>query len=424
MKTVKLIIFLVIFSAAVFAQPDFYLKSMMNYRKAVSSLENGYKDSLLYFIKQANIYRENHPGLIYARASAYCLNGFTDSSMNDLQLLSEMGLYFTPQKDSDFVKLWKYRRFKNIVSSFEKNNDPFGNGTPLFELDKNDRIIEGITFDKRSKSYYLSNVTRGGLVLLDSSMIISEFPLPDSINYFSLLGLTADSNNNCLWIAASALKQSVNAASGKTGISALVKFELETKTFEVVFNTSGSGENHSFNDICIGDSGFVYITDSRSNSIYRFDPNVNDYEIFINPGIFVSLQGIAFDYEKNQIFTADYSLGISRINIKTKSVTFLNPPAKNTLLGIDGLYITGNNLVAVQNGVKPNKVMKITLNNDHSSIDSVTIVNSNLPFYDEPTLGFIRDGNFIYIANSQWNKFEGSAPKDSTQNTVVISTGL
>ena len=49
----------------------------------------------------------------------------------------------------------------------------------------------------------------------------------------------------------------------------------------------------------------------------------------------------------------------------------------------------------------------------------------NLPEFDEPNLGVIRDGELLFIANSHWNRFDrdGKLPTDLT-GPVVLALGL
>jgi DNA-binding beta-propeller fold protein YncE len=192
-----------------------------------------------------------------------------------------------------------------------------------------------------------------------------------------------------------------------------------------VFSLKGNSEKYSFGDLCMDNKGNIYITDSRYNAIFKYDIQYSYYEEFTKPGTFISLQGIDFDEKSNCLYAADYSLGIAKIELDSLKLHFYEPAQNNTILGIDGLYYYNNSLICIQNGTTPHRVIRISFNQTKDSIKSIKILASNLPGYDEPTLGLIKDNKFIYIANSQWNKFNNSGEAiDSTQATIILSTEL
>ena len=83
------------------------------------------------------------------------------------------------------------------------------------------------------------------------------------------------------------------------------------------------------------------------------------------------------------------------------------------LFGIDGLYRYGNELIAIQNGIQPNRVAAFTLAEDGLSVTSARVLARNLPEFDEPTLGVIAGVEFLFVANSHWNRFDraGNLPE-------------
>ncbi len=127
--------------------------------------------------------------------------------------------------------------------------------------------------------------------------------------------------------------------------------------------------------------------------------------MFIGPKKFVSLQGLDLSADGKYLFLADYSLGLYKADLKTKKIEQLKSPLNFTPLGIDGLYFYNNSLIATQNGINPQRVVRIFLNDSLTSIIKYKVLGSNNPYFDEITLGVIKKNNFYYIANGQWNKF-------------------
>jgi len=100
------------------------------------------------------------------------------------------------------------------------------------------------------------------------------------------------------------------------------------------------------------------------------------------------------------MYVADYSKGIFRIDIRTKEIVQLKPAPTVTLLGIDGMYYFDGYLIAIQNGVNPNRVVSLEVRGD--TIPSFKTLEATHPDYMEPTLGVLIGSELHYIANSQW----------------------
>jgi len=76
------------------------------------------------------------------------------------------------------------------------------------------------------------------------------------------------------------------------------------------------------------------------------------------------------------------------------------------LSGIDGLYLSGQTLIATQNGTSPQRVIQFKFNLEFSHVESESLIERASPTLGDPTHGVIVDGHFYYIANSGWNTMD------------------
>ena len=140
---------------------------------------------------------------------------------------------------------------------------------------------------------------------------------------------------------------------------------------------------------------------------------------------FVSPQGLDFTPDEKKLFLADYAKGVFLIDLITKKVT--NISADFTLLGIDGLYYYRGSLIGVQNGVNPERVIKLSLNRDLTRFDHFETLEANNPAFDEPTLGVLLKDRFYVIANSQWGAIDEAghlAPDDKLKYPIILKIKL
>ncbi len=112
------------------------------------------------------------------------------------------------------------------------------------------------------------------------------------------------------------------------------------------------------------------------------------------------------------------------MNLSTKQVVQQIPADAITLLGIDGLYFYQGNLIAIQNGVVPNRVLRVSLEKDQ--VTDQEVLEANHPDFNEPTLGVIVGDSLHFIANSQWPNVNEKAElaMDKLRPTVVLKLSL
>ena len=83
----------------------------------------------------------------------------------------------------------------------------------------------------------------------------------------------------------------------------------------------------------------------------------------------------------------------------------LGMPPHTTLHGIDALVRHGRDLVGVQNGIDPQRVVLLHMNDAWSVVEGLEVLAANLPEMDEPTLATIAEGDLLVIGNGQWSRF-------------------
>ncbi len=134
-----------------------------------------------------------------------------------------------------------------------------------------------------------------------------------------------------------------------------------------------------------------------------------------------------FSPDGKTLFVADYSRGIFSVDMKSRQPILLPHLPNATLLSIDGLYRHGKNLIAIQNDIRPRRVVRLIMSEDFKNILRLETVNANHPEYSDPTLGVVVGDDFFYNANGQWNAFDDEgmrAEGTETKAHVIFRTAL
>lgn len=186
---------------------------------------------------------------------------------------------------------------------------------------------------------------------------------------------------------------------------------------------------HWFGDLVLTTDGSVIISDSLSDTLYWIDKGEGPLSEFLSHEDFPSPQGLTLSEDGQYLFLADYAMGLFRIDLETKKVLRLQPSDNFAPYGIDGLYTYGTDLIAIQNGTRPQRVIRIKLNDEQDAIKDYEVLAANHPDFLEPTLGEVVGDTFHFIANSGWPLFNAvpidlDKIRDEVPHTLIIEINL
>lgn len=347
--------------------------------------------------------RPGHPAATYNLASALCLGGKPAAAVEALATLADAGLAFDPGADADFASLKDDRAFAGLQRRFARNLEPQGSAEPGFSLASPSFIPEGIAWDARRKQFYVGSVHERRIqrVLRDGTE--QEFIKPGA-GLWAVLGMAVDPARDLLWAATAAIDEMRDAAAGEVGRTAIVAYDLASGSQKHRFVLDDGPGPRQFGDLLVhGDT--IFATDSRGGALYALDVAGGKFRALTPAGALRSPQGLALARDGRHLYVADYPAGLFRYALEGGALEPVAAAAGVSLYGIDGLYRSGNGLIAVQNGVRPHRVVRIELDKGGRRAVGQHVLAANLEAFDEPTLGVLAEGSFWFVANSQWNKF-------------------
>lgn len=381
-------------------------------REALEARDSGDLNGYLSGLEDAESLRPGHPELLYLIAGARSLLGDAAGALAALERIADMGLALVPDDDPDFAALRQDPRYAALSTRLDDNGKPRGRSRTAFVIPgEPDFIPEGLAHDARDGSFYVGSVHRRKILRVDSAGVVDAFVRPGTGGLMSAMGMFVDPREDVLWVATAGVPETGGLAVAQRGRSAVFQFDLKTGDPRVTFHFSNREEERVVGDLVRADDGDVYASDARGSGIYRIRAGGDFLETFVQPGVFRSPQGMAVSEDGRSLYVADYSKGVFRVHRMTREAVRLPHPPDVTLLGIDGLVRHRQTLIAIQNGTSPHRILRLDLGTDGSAIRSVEILASNLPEWDEPTLGLVVGDRFYYVANSQWNRFvDGALP--------------
>ena len=363
--------------------------------------------------------------LMYYLSSAHALNGNPEQALDWLKKVAAGGLYFPVEGDPDFDILKDNPQFKTLLKQLAANTKPVKNSETAFTIPEKDLVPEGITYNPRNKTFYITSIYKRKIISIDCTGKIEDFIAEKQDNFWGGVGIRVDIPRQVLWAnnrVGNHIKDFQTETPGLAGIS---KYQIAGKKLLKKYVVA-DGKPHLLNDLINHPDGTVYITDSETGAIYTISQMKDQLEIYIEPGHFVYPNGITMSDDHAYLFVAHLE-GISRVRIEDKSIHPLTHPEHVVLCGIDGLYFYRGGLVAVQNDSGLNRAVRFFLNKNLDRVEKVSILDSHHPLYNIPTTGVIVGDDFYYIANSQMGNFTPDNtlyPLDKLEEVIILKNRL
>ncbi len=335
----------------------------------------------------------HHPWLMYYLARACSLNGKTIEASKLLSDIADMGFGSDAAENADFKSLRSTTEWAELSKKIAAVKTPLVRSQTAFTIAEPDLLPEGIAYDPKRRTFYLSSIYKSKIVSIDAAGRKNDFKASGQDGLLSVLGMKVDVRRRLLWVCNNT----------RDGVAFVHKYNLDSGKLIKKYTLDHKPSRHQVNDIAFNRRGEVYITDSLSGAVYEIPADTDELRLLVNLEQGVYPNGIALSKDEKRLFVATFA-GISLIDIGTKTHTELAHGENIALTGADGLYLYGNSLIAVQNAnPSPDRVIRWFLNAEGNKVEKAQVIESNHPLYALPTTGAIVGDNFFYIANTQIN---------------------
>lgn len=367
-----------------------------------------------------------HPPARYLVAAAAALAGDAALALAELEALAALGLVQSPRSERAFAKLLARPEFLALERRFSHNGQPRGRTRlRLATLLPGDFVPESFAFDRARGRTQLASVRQRRIVAVDSRSRATGFVASGEHGLMSALGMHVSGDE--LLVASAGMPQMRPKDAKLDGTSAVFAFALADGKLRARWPLA----NATIGDLLVLDARRVLVSDSGNGTLYLLERDSGRWSKL--PGgrgasdgsdVFSSPQGMA-RLDDGRVVFADYSTGLWLADLEALARgapaqgahgtidpahgyrrLLADPPA--ALYGIDGLYARDDELVAIQNGTRPQRILRLRLDEARSRIVRVDVLAAARPTWDEPTLGEFDGDDFCFVANSHWPKFDAN----------------
>lgn len=333
--------------------------------------------------------------LLNARLQAGALSDI----LRDVRWLSERGYVLSLGAQTQLAAMLPPDQGAELTALFADAPAPLTSSSSFALVPADARLVESAMFDPASERLFASSIVSRGLFVRTGDDAWRMLSLPRAA---SLGGIAIDDERGLIWLAAGVYEVTPEAETAFRGLIALDRRSLEERA------RIAAPDGVSLSDIAVGPDGRVYASDPEGGGVYVTGPAGDRLDTLVPPGMLRSPQGIVPHPGGHVVFVSDYRYGLASIQ-RSGVVTRVESDIPVLLDGIDGMWWHDGELIAVQNGISPMRIVALRI--ERNRIVGHRTIERASPTWTEPLGGSISEGKLVYVANSQWDRFgPGGAP--------------
>lgn len=361
--------------------------------------------------------------VLYNLACAQAITGKRAEAVQTLNTLADRRVRFDLDAESDFVSLRESAGYRKVAERMKKLGDgKISESSVAFRIPEKGLVPEGIAFDSKTGSFFVGSIRKRKIVRVTADGKASDFVPSGRDGLRGVLGMRADATRRRLFACTRAMEHMEGFVKDQGPESALVEFDADSGKLVKERPLPKEPESAACDDVALGPDGAVYVNDAEHTRLYVLKPGVAELEVFVDDPELGRPQGFAVSDDGKTVYVSNYRR-VMAVDATSRKVRAVAAPDDFPLNGIDGLALFRGSLYAVQNGIEPHRVVRLTLSPDGSRILAGELLEMNNPLFDEPTLGIVVNGAFHYVADSQGDRFRKSpagVPASDQREVVVL----
>ncbi|MDB5677003.1 hypothetical protein [Sphingomonas bacterium] len=260
-----------------------------------------------------------------------------------------------------------------------------------FTIPATHRLVEGIASDGRT--IWVSSVLDRTIIARRDGRV-REWTLPGDVG--QPLGVAWDAKRGLLWIATDCLDVAGLTPCDRGALIAIDRAGNVRQRLAVP-------APFHVGDVSARD-GQVFVADSRNGAVYRVSGGA--LTPVVAPGVGKSAQGSALSADGRSLIVADYSQGITRIDLasdKRELVLLDGKPVR----GVDGLARAGDWYVGIQNGGSVGRLLAFRIVD--GALDLKVLAEGGT--LADPTQLLVTRDAILVVADSGWATIDKPGPR-------------
>lgn len=330
-----------------------------------------------------------NPRIRYNLAACAARRGDRAAALAGLRALADAGLRYDVAADEDFATLRGDEEFRSLGARL-LGRAQVSRARRAFAVPGTDLLPEDLAYDARTRRFFLSSV-RTGRILTSDGRVFARSALP-------VLALRADSERRLLYATTGYVPQGERSDKAQRDRTALLVFDLDSgaRRREVPSPLPGL-----LGDMTLGRGGDVYVSEGLHGAVLRLRHGAAALERLDPPGELASPQTPALSEDERTLFVPDYLRGLAALDLGTGHLRWLPAAPAVVTAGIDGLYRVPGGFLALQNGVTPPRILRLS-----ADLSQQQVLEAGWPGLGEPTHGVLVGELFYFLTSTGWDAYD------------------
>lgn len=298
--------------------------------------------------------------------------------------------------------------------------NPAGEAEPAFELEPDHAYPSAIAWDETRERFLVGTAGDGALLAVDENGNSNALLQADRVDgLWAIMDIEVDAEHDRLWLTTAAIHQFEGFSDDLAGKGALLEFELGSLELVGRYPVERQDGPVAPGSIGLHPGGDVFVADRDAAVVYRKRVDSDRIEQFVADNSLNGFNDIAISTDGARIYLADTAKGILVIDPESEQAALLEGPDTLNLGGIEGLFQVGSELIIIQSGIDPQRVMALLLDASGGTVTEVRPMAIALEPFNGPSSGTVRGEAIYYFANGQLP--EPGAPANEV---TVLKTAL
>ena len=278
-------------------------------------------------------------------------------------------------------------------------------------------LTDAMTLAPESGQLYLSGIRTGKISALAATELRDVVTFRPGVAAYGL-GL----RDGKIWATTAATRQTESFDAKVSVTSKIV--EIDPANGQIVASFADTPDRR-FGHLLMGRED-LYVIDTTHGEVLRLNGYQGKPQVLIPEGYMDSPMGLAESEDGTVLIVSDFISGLYRIDLTAGSMQRLAPPAEGSTLGFSSIAVYGHDLIAIQNGFKPNRIVRLRMSDDWSQIVSEETLLRSDKVLAQPTQGVVSGDQFVFVAKSQWDNMDdyGNPIKAETDPAVIGAVQL
>ncbi len=222
-----------------------------------------------------------------------------------------------------------------------------------------------------------------------------------------------------IWATTAASRQTQGYDPARTIASKIVTIDPANGQVTASF-TDASQPDRRFGHLLMGKDD-LYVADATHGEILRLNGYAGEPQVLVPEGYMDSPSGLAENADASALMVSDFVSGLYRVDLAGGTMARLSAPDGGSLLGISSLARYGDDLIAIENGFKPAKILRLHMSPDWLTVQSVEVLLRSDKLLSQPSQGLVDGDHFIFVARSQWDNMDdqGNPVSDKPDPAVI-----